>query len=202
MSNSNSPRHCVILVPGLGDNIYKLEWVKSLWKQNNIHLVIHTAPWNKKNEKLEPKLDRLLKKIDELHTKGYIVSLVGTSAGGSLIINAFSNRKNKIHRVINVCGRVRKGEGVSPSLEIAGKGFPAFAKSVITCEKEIPTFNAQDRKKIMCVRPFLFDAIVPMDCIFIEGTTNITVPIFFHMFGIGAALSIFRKRLIEFIKEV
>ena len=58
-----------------------------------------------------------------------------------------------------------------------------------------------DKEKIMTVSPWPFDAVVPMSCIPIDGATNITVPVPFHILGIGASLSIFRKPLVEFIKE-
>jgi len=126
---------------------------------------------------------------------------VGTSAGGSMVINACMKRKIKIHRVINVCGRVKEGDNVFPSLEIAARDFTAFIESVRQCEENLQHISSKDKTKIMTVSPWPFDGIVPMSCIPIVGAVNITLPVPFHMLGIGAALSFFRKPLIAFIKN-
>lgn len=194
-------KHVLLLVPGLGDNIYQLQWLQNLWKKDGIQVIIHTAPWKKTEENFQTKLKRLLQHIDTLtqpHTK---ISLAGASAGGSLVINAFAKRKNKIHKVINVCGRVRKGTNVFPTLKQAAREFSAFAESVVVCEENLKHFSPKDKVKIMTIQPFLYDAIVPMSCIPIKGATNISVSIPFHMFGIAGALTLCRKKLTQFILQ-
>lgn len=192
-------KHCIILVPGLGDRILRHQWLTKKWKEDGIEVIIHTAPWNKTQEKFQPKLDRLLKHIDQLSNNGYKVSLIGTSAGGSFVINAYLRRKSKVHKVINVCGRIRKGEHVYPSLKQAARDFTAFYESVIFCEENLRHLTSQDEEKIMTVSPWPIDGIVPMNCIPIQGARNISIPVPLHILGICVALSVFRKPLIEFI---
>ena len=194
-------KHTVILVPGLGDRILRHTWFTRQWEKDGIKVVIHTAPWNKTEEKFEPKLDRLLQHIDQLSNPQTNLTLIGTSAGASLVINAFAKRKSKIHKVINVCGRVRKGNSIWLPLIIAAKGHPAFYESVIACENEISKLTTNDKAKIMTVSPWPIDGIVPMSCVPINGATNLSIPVPFHALGIGAALSFFRSHLINFIKR-
>lgn len=192
--------HTVLLVPGLGDRVPRHQWLTKFWKKEGMEVIIHTAHWNNTNEPFQPKLNRLIRHIDQIAHKNKKLTLIGTSAGGSLVINAFTKRPSKIHRVISVCGRVRKGNHVFPSLELAAKGFPAFTESVIACEKELPRLAKKDKEKIMTVRCSLVDVLVPMSCIQIEGATNMTVPIPFHILGIATALTVWRKKLIAFIQ--
>lgn len=194
-------KHVAILIPGLGDRIPRHQWLTRSWKKEGIDVITHTAPWNTTEEHLEPKLNRLLKHIDQLAQPQTKITLIGTSAGGSLAINAFVRRKSKIHKIISVCGRVRKGTDVFPSLEIAAREFQAFAESVVACEKELSKLTKKDKAKIMTVRCFLFDAIVPMSCIQIPGTANIQVPIPFHVLGIAFSLTLWRKKLIAFLED-
>lgn len=194
-------KHIVLLVPGLGDRVSELSWLTKPWAKDDIMVIVHSAEWKNTKESFQIKLDHLLKHIDALANKNTELTLIGTSAGGSLVINAFARRKNKIHRVINICGRVRKGNNVFPSLKMAAREFQAFYESVVACEKELPKLTNADKAKIMTTRPFPFDGHVPMSCIQIQDATNCTVPIPTHMLGITFSLTFYKNHLIQFIKE-
>ncbi len=105
-----------------------------------------------------PKVSPHNKKIDELSDKEYEISLFGQSAGGTAVLNAYIERKNKI---VNICGRLRKGKNVFPSLETAAKGNPAFVESVLLFENQNEKkLTTEDRKKILTIKP-LWDGVVP-----------------------------------------
>ena len=84
----------VIFVRALSDNTASLTLILLLWEKDGINVQVHT-PWKKRNEGFERKLTRLLEKIDRVSKKGGKVSLVGISAGDSLIRNAYVQEKVK-----------------------------------------------------------------------------------------------------------
>src|SRR3989344_2322048 len=113
--------HKVIIIPGLGDDLTKLKWVTKHWPKYGLEPVLHNIQWRSGDKHFRPKLEKLLNTIDDLAIDGNKISLLGTSAGGSAVVNAFCLRKNKIHKVVNVCGRLRKGSGVYPTLDFASR---------------------------------------------------------------------------------
>lgn len=127
-----------------------------------------------------PKLEQIVQKIDELTAKGCLVSLVGQSAGGSAVINAFIERPDKVVGVVNITGRLRSPG--QPSLEEASSGSPAFADSVRRCESKLPNLTNEQRKRIMTIRPSI-DKVVPSESVAVEGATNIVSPVRGHSLG-------------------
>ena len=192
------PRHIALLIPGLSDTTIPTK-VLHMWNQEGIEVIMHSAMWKNRDESYDIKLDRLIKHVDALAQKNVSISLIGTSAGGSLVINAFAKRKAKIHRVVSICGRIKKGKKVFPSLSLAAKGYNAFYDSVVACEETIKVLSAKDKEKIMTISPFLLDIIVPYSCIKITGAHNTTVPIPYHTAGIAIALTLWRKHIADFI---
>ena len=180
------------MVPGLSDNDVFNSLLIWWWKQQGFEMIIFQPKW-KDNEDYQTKLNRLLNLIDE-ESKSNSISLIGTSAGGSLVINAFNKRPDKINKVITVCSRLKKGE------EFGTKNYPSFGESVLESEKNINQFLIKDKEKIMTIRSKFFDELVPNDTSIIDGSKNITVPIGGHLFSILSSLSWYSKPLREFIK--
>lgn len=198
-----SKEHKVIVIPGLGDGRTKpLELLTSHWKRQGLEPVIHAVGWHDGEDSFEPKLHRLVEMIDGFVDQGDVISLVGTSAGGSAALNAFVERKNVVHRVINVCGRLRVGptEGFR-SFESKSKSSPAFAESVKLCETQEKLLLPADRQKIMTVRAMFGDELVPPETTVLQGAYNTIVPTPEHVFSIGSALTIFSRPLIIFLKQ-
>jgi hypothetical protein len=191
-------RHIVIVVPGLGDNKGKFSALAPLWKKwYGIELVVHLFPWYGK-ESFETRLQRLVQKIDTLSDQGYTVSLMGTSAGGSAVMNAYGLRKHKIHRVVNVCGRLRRGERVLPTLEIAAIKSATFKESVLACESLLATLSPHDLRKIMTVRSF-YDELVPTATIPVDGAHNIRILSVEHIISILLALTAYSSSVASFL---
>ncbi|OGD08677.1 hypothetical protein A2397_04660 [Candidatus Amesbacteria bacterium RIFOXYB1_FULL_44_23] len=192
--------HFVIVVPGLGDGERSMKLLTGHWRKHGLEPVVQLMEW-RNGEDFMPKLGRLTRLIDELAERGK-VSLVGTSAGGSAAINAFGERKDKIHRVVNVCGRLRVGTHVGiHGFEARTTSSPAFAQSVRLLEKRENEFNKKDREKIMTIHALFGDELVPKNTTTIEGANNITVPMFEHVLSITAALTVFSGPLIRFLLE-
>lgn len=155
-------------------------------------------PWQGIEQDLELKLERILAVIDTHNADGYMVSLLGTSAGGSAAINAYAMRKNKIHTAINVCGRLRKGKGASPTLAQASQDSKSFYDSVMRCQHNLDKLTRDDSAKILTLRP-LFDEVVPRTTVSVREGTNILLPAIGHVLSISIAMTVFSKIIVDFV---
>lgn len=194
-----SKKHYLVIIPGLGDNDKKFNFVVRNWeKEYKIIPHIHLMPWKDKRS-FTPKLKRLLLLIDNLYKNGNEVSLLGTSAGGSAVINAFCKRKNKISKVINVCGRLREGKNVFPTLRQAAMTSPSFEESVLLCEANLEKLSKKDKSKIMTIKP-LFDEVVPGSTVAISGANNAVIFSVEHIVSIVLAVTLYSKKIMEFLR--
>src|SRR6185369_1356332 len=164
--------HIVIIVPGLGDKTEPIKWATRHWNEYGLEPVVHSIGWRKGEKHFAPKLEKLFLLIDILTQEGNKVSLVGTSAGASAVLNAFLKRKSKIHKVVSVCGRLRKGEENGfRSFEKRSVSSVAFQESVLMFENNEQKLTKKDKKKIMTISA-IFDELVPAEKSFIKGATN------------------------------
>ena len=108
--------------------------------------------------------------------------------------------KNHIHRVVNICGRLRRGYNVFPTLEYAAHDSPSFYQSVTIFEEIEPRLTEHERKKILTIRAFV-DEIVPGSTTTIKGATNNRVISVEHMLSIAAAMTIYVQPMIDFLKQ-
>lgn len=198
-----SKEHKVIVIPGLGDHRTKpLEMAVNHWRSQGLDPIVHAVGWHDEEGSFAPKLHRLVEMIDSFVGQGDTVSLVGTSAGGSAALNAFIERRDVVHRVINVCGRLRVGPRTGfRSFESKSKSSPTFAESVQLCEAQEKSLTAADRQKIMTVRAMFGDELVPPETTILQGAYNTRVPTPEHVLSIGAALTAFSRPLIVFLKQ-
>lgn len=195
-------KHYAIIIPGLGDNTRVLEWAVGHWKRYGLDPIVYSVGWRDGEESFRPKLKKLVMLIDQYRKNGDKVSLVGTSAGGSAAMNAFIERKRTIHRVINVCGRLKVGPTTGlRSFATQTKSSPAFAESVRICEKGIEELTVTDRRKIMTVRAMFGDELVPPETTIVDGAYNTQIPSGEHLLSIGAALTICSDPLISFLTK-
>lgn len=183
-----TPEHKVIIVPGLnGDtnNIYRL--TRKWPEKYGLNPVMASIDW-KDGEDFEPKLRRLTSLIDRFADQGDTISLVGCSAGGSGVMNAFVERKDVITCVVNNGGFLRPGTAKGlRSFEQRTAFSPAFGESILRFSELEPTLTPEDREKILTVRP-LFDELVPPETVVISGAMNTTVPMLGHVLGLALAL--------------
>jgi hypothetical protein len=195
-------QHTVVIIPGLGDQINPIKWATYHWEQYGLHIVIHSIGWRNNQLSFELKFQKLLKLVDRLHTENHKISLVGTSAGGSAVLNVFMQRKDIVHKVINVCGRLRVGPTTGfRSFASKTQSSPSFAESVHMCEEHEKYLSASDRKRILTVRSLFGDELVPSETTIIQGAHNTAIPTIEHGISITAALTLFSKPLIHFLKD-
>jgi hypothetical protein len=190
----------VIVVPGLGDGIKKMQLATNHWRNHSLEPVVQHMNW-RDGEDFISKLNNLTTLVDELSAKG-TVSIVGTSAGGSAAINTFLERRNVIDKVVNVCGRLRVDTHTGiHSFEARSASSLAFAQSVILCEKNQNKLTRAERKRVMTIHALLGDELVPASTTTIDGANNITIPTPEHMFSITMALTLLSKPLIDFLTK-
>lgn len=193
--------HFVIFIPGLGNDTRKLEFITRFWAKYGLKPLIYPINWHSQEKNFSHYLTELSKLINDFISKGNNVSVIGCSAGGSAALNAFYEN-NKIHKVVNVCGRLKKGSQKGfRSYNTRTKSSSLFAQSVEMCETKINNLSKIDRKRIMTIRPLLGDELVPGNTIIIRGANNILLPTGEHLITIGTALTIFAKKIINFLKN-
>jgi pimeloyl-ACP methyl ester carboxylesterase len=192
--------HYVLFVPGLGGESFLFRKAANAWNRLGFIPIIYDVGWKDGQQYFRPKLEKLLARIDALHASGGIVSLVGTSAGGSAVLNAFTQRSDKIHTVVNICGRLRAGNSVRPTLEDASKKSKSFKESVMMFETNEPTLTKDDRKKILTIRSF-FDETVPITTISVRGAHNIQIVSVEHILSIALAMTAYARTIAHYLHD-
>jgi len=195
-------RH-IIYVPGLRDqhlfNKSLARLYPLVWKPQGFHFHTISPHWEE-GISFTPKLKMITNKIDELSVGANHIYLLGVSAGGSAVLNAFSQRRDLISGVVNVVGRLRAGVNVKPSLDKATKISPACRESILSFENQNePTLSEVDRRKVMTLRP-VWDETVPKSTVSLKGAKNIVVPMVEHSLGGIAIMTIFSPMIVKFFK--
>lgn len=195
-----SSEHRVIIGPGMDGKVGNLRFLTRNWRERyNLIPEITQIVW-KDGLGLEPKLRKVTDLIDNFVKNGDTVSLVGCSASGSLMLNAFVDRKDVVHKVINLDGFLRPGTAKGfRSFEERGSKSLAFRESVLRFEKLESKLTSEDRKRILTVRP-LFDELVPPETVVIEGALNKQIPMVEHVLSIATALVLYDP-VIMFLKS-
>lgn len=180
-----------IFVPGLGDN-------DKLGEKLGHGVTVFESRWES-GESYKEKLQRLVGLIDEKAKEGRLL-LAGASAGGSLAMNAYRERKNKITKVVVTCARLKQGKtGGFRGFKARTGGYPAFGESVMENEKNEGKLTGGDREKIMTIRARYGDELVPGETAIIAGAKNITVPTGEHIISIAVSLTVFNRPVIDFL---
>lgn len=184
-----------IYIPGLGDSAARGQdnAVKD-WRKHGIELEYHPVGWGD-GEPFAPKLKKLTQRIDELHKKSGKVTLIGSSAGASGVLNAAATRPDKVSSVISICGKILNSDLTHPAfLE-----NPAFADSVKMLPNGLKELH-KAKVPILSVNS-LYDGRVPKRDTVIEGAKIITMPVIGHVPTIAYSISVGKKRIAQFIRS-
>lgn len=180
--------HRVIIGPGLDGRTGGIKFLVRNWpKRYGLYPEVVKIVW-KDGQGFEVKLQKILDLIDKSVKNRDKVSLIGCSASGSLMLNAFIERKHAVDKVVNLSGFLRRGKAKGLRFfDVRSAKSPAFRQSVIHLEKKERSLSMKDRKKILTVRP-LYDELVPGDTVVLKGALNKTIPVIEHILGISTAL--------------
>jgi hypothetical protein len=189
--------HYVIYLPGIGDLKNGSLQAKLIikWQKLGVIPQFQQIGWAN-DEPYESKFERILKNIDELIKQGHEISLVGVSASATMAINVYSVRKDKISRVVFICGKINHPEKVG---ETYFKNNPAFKKSLEVAATNLQKLGDLDRRKMLSLHP-VFDETVAVKDTYLPGAKNKTLFSFGHAATILLVLSLYKRTVINFIK--
>jgi alpha-beta hydrolase superfamily lysophospholipase len=193
-------QHHIIYIPGLFDKLNRRigqATALALWRLNGIHPHYFVVGWANEQESFDAKLDRLLKRIDDLKAHGHHVSLVAASAGASLALVALHERPNELRAVVTICAMLRRPPNFDELIFATNPAVEGSLEHFALIESQIPP---EVRKKILSAQP-RDDKVIPVGEMHIPGAQVEQLPIRGHVAGIFTALTIFRRRLIAFIRR-
>lgn len=187
----------VIYLPGIGDHKpYYQPQIINFWKSFGVIAHYHPVIW-RDSEDFEIKLKKITKLIDELNSQDKLVSLVGVSAGATAAFNAYMANKGKIHRVVYVCGKLRRPESI-------GDGYyrknPAFKQSLQMVEPQIEQMNEVDKSKMLSLKP-LYDQTVPIADTVLPGVRNWKMVSLWHVPSIFIGITAYSPIICKFITK-
>lgn len=196
-----------LFINGLGDgSTTPKDRVVSWWWQR-AGLDIHHAHINWYNGVgLEAKLDELEHQVDGLLQSYGGVAIIGSSAGGSLAINAFLRKKDKNVCAVNAHGRVKAGDypkehrmSLYRRAHLDGsRPSQSFFDSVTKAEElTIPALTEQDKQRLLVLSQ-LTDMVVPKECVSIDGVQGHRSIAFGHSGGFMAHLLADRDIISDF----
>lgn len=187
MAGSKKRQHHVIYVPGLGDkNIHAQKLAVWGWRSYGLYGHCHPVGWSNGEESFDHKLTAVIQEIDELFEAGHIVSLIGSSAGASMVLHAYAARKNKIAGVVLICGELADAKHVDPAYYAEN---PAFKVSMERLPATLKKLRFNDRQRIVSIRPW-FDEIVRIRDMYLEGARIFSTISFGHAATIGMTLTL------------
>lgn len=189
----------LIIIPGLGGSNPYFEYICSYWNTSEINVHVYDFEWRNKKNNFEYKINGLLDLIDAIPRKSKVF-LIGTSAGGSAAINAFSRKKTRISKVVNICGRLRSGKNVYPSLKDASTTSKSFKESVLKCEIVSKKFNVLECKKILTISPY-FDEIVPTSTMTLNKANNARIFSATHFLSIFLSMTFYSGIIKKFLRS-
>lgn len=181
----NFKPHHVIIVLGLGElkNLY-IQLTKHWTKKYNLIPHIYTVGWKDTDENFEQKLNKCNAYIESLLINGNIVSLIGTSAGGSMVLNSYISLKKKgIHvngGLITLCGKLNNNTHWWYPFKNYSHYFPVFATSLENLQSQQNELTEEDKEKIYTFSA-LFDELVPQAASTIKGVRNERIFFILHV---------------------
>lgn len=189
-------KHYLIYVPGLGDTKTTFqELAVKTWRLRGVRSETYAMRWAK-GRNFETKFNGLLARIDALLAEGYEVSLVGASAGGSVVMNALAARP-QLHSVIGVCAVMNTTVRPHP---LYYRKNPAFKGSMELLEKSLTSLKPAERHRVMSLRA-LFDPVVSRRSSAIRGALHKRMWVPGHFVGIAYALSFGAGAIVRFAKK-
>lgn len=190
-------KHYVIYVPGIRDDqLYVQSLLIQCWRLQGVRPVMCAMPWFGK-EPFDPKLARLVAAIDTYKRHGHEVSLVGTSAGASAVLQAYAQRKDAIQSMALICGKINRPDTVSRRLYARN---PAFETSMERLQNVLRQLCKSDKRKIHSFYSPA-DTTVPHADTVIEGVEEYRLPALRHMWAILYTLSFGSRKLIRTLKK-
>jgi predicted esterase len=183
-------------IPGLGDPRYKSQGqLLKLWSIYGIDVQYYPMYWAD-SRSFSTKFEAFLKVLDDQSSRTGNISLIGTSAGASAVINAYAARKHIVDRVVCISGKLNNPQTAANRFD----KNPSFADSLGMVATSLSTLDETDRKRILSIHP-LYDGVVPISDTHIEGAHEGIEPVVGHLASIAYALTVGSHRIANFLKS-
>ncbi len=190
-------QHHVIYVPGIGDDSFGQSLYIKFWRLYGVRGHLHEMPWAGDGA-YEPKLQRLLDKIDHHKAQRHKVSLVGASAGASAVLNAYVERRDDIAGVVYICAKINAPETVSDKLYAKN---PAFKTALYCLQDNLKKFTVADKAKM---HSFYSpgDHYVPHEATIVGGVAESKLPPLRHGVAVIYSLTFGTHKLLRILKSL
>lgn len=189
----------IIYIPGLGDkrlNKIGQKFLIKLWRRRfNVSAECFIVGWVDQKSSLQSKLTQLHNKITAAKQKGYTVSLVASSAGGSLAINALARYHKDIDRIAIICGALAGADKIAPEAYVLN---PMFKESMYALPASFAKLTPAIRRTILSVKP-RHDSIVDPKYQYIKNAPVLQMPTSGHVYSIVIALTRYSRDIVSFI---
>lgn len=190
----------LVIIPGIGATVVWYKFLTRNWEKKygtKTHLLFFG--WNGKASEFPEKFKKIERHLDEYIKENENVSILGISAGGSAAVNLFIPRRDKIKNVVTVCGRVRD-PNVRQMWNHRPKALVLYEESVKLSEANLDKLSQEDKKRILTIRP-IYDEIVPLRTMIIDGAENRRIFAAQHMVSISLAMTLYSKIIADFVKK-
>lgn len=190
-------KHYLIYVPGLSDHPgHGQAFAVKLWRTYGVKSEVMKMRWAEGND-FDEKLGRLLARIDELTDLGYAVSLVGASAGGAAVMNAYARRPS-LHAVVSICGILNPAVKVNPRYY---RENPAFKTAMNYLGPSLEKLDLDQRRRILSIRPLADSVVYPRNTK-LAGASHAVIPTMGHAFSIAFGILFYVPAFVIFIKRL
>lgn len=186
-------RHYIIYVPGLGDS-YDAGRRLALrgWRLWGVRTELVPMRWYD-GRPFQEKQERVLTAIQRAQDKGYAVSLIGESAGGSMAVNVAALTPS-LQALVTVCGVNSPAAPVSPRTLRRAPGFDESIRRLSVSLPQLPL------EKTHVVRAW-YDPIVGSQYTRLEGAHNHRLWSIGHLPTITLCLTVFSGFVVTLIKR-
>lgn len=191
-------QHHVIYIPGILDDIAKVQsTLVRLWRAYDVHPHTHVMPWLGETD-YDASKARLYREIDARHSDGHLITLVGASAGASVVLNGYIELPDKVSGLVLICPKVNNADNIGSKLLLKN---PTFSNSMNDLTANLNKLSAEQKANIVS---FLSprDRMIPYEDSHIVGVREIELPALRHNAAIVYAISIGSRRLVSELKRI
>lgn len=180
----------LLIIGGLGDHDRLIRLSFPVWRLYGFSVSLWPFYWQRDDGKFEERFEELLTYVDSFD-KGEQICIIGTSAGGVVAALILLSRPDRVSRIVVVSSPLVSFQHYKNSL--LNLAASQLRSQLTTARPDIVRRISSFRAKA--------DSIVNPKHSILPGATNLILPTTGHIFTIIFTLTIFSKRLSEWLKN-